>query len=89
MAHLVEITTPMLEAGRAEFRKWLQRWDYLTEGTPSQPYIDGALCRIFCSMLGRHEVDALKVGNEAVVVLPKLVGDFDEFTKEVIRLGGI
>ena len=89
MCESVEITPAMLEAGNVAFGRWMQRWDWLAEGSPDRPYVDGLLCSIFCAMSGRHKADAAEVIGESVEVHAKLVGDFDEFSKRVILLGGV
>jgi hypothetical protein len=48
-----ELESPaMVKAGRAEFERWLNRWDHLRDGLPSDEDVGELLCSVFSAMRG-------------------------------------
>lgn len=45
-----EVTPAMIERGRHEWRRWMLRWDYLSDGVPADAEVDALLSSIFSAM---------------------------------------
>ncbi len=50
----VEVTSVMVEAGREAFDRWMDRWDYLSEGLPGEDDVGELLRSVFSAMAGKR-----------------------------------